>query len=43
MKKEITLEERKKIQLEMLIEIDAFCRAHNIKYMQEKIYMLKMV
>ena len=33
MKKEITLEERKKIQLEMLIEIDAFCRAHNIKYM----------
>lgn len=30
---EITLEERKKIQLEMLIEIDAFCRAHNIKYM----------
>lgn len=33
MKQEITLEERKKIQLEMLIEIDAFCRAHNIKYM----------
>lgn len=33
MKKAITLEERKKIQLEMLIEIDAFCRAHNIKYM----------
>lgn len=31
--KEITLEERKKIQLEMLVEIDAFCRAHNIKYM----------
>lgn len=29
----ITLEERKKIQLEMLVEIDAFCRAHNIKYM----------
>lgn len=33
MKKEITLEERKKIQLEMLIEIDKFCREHNIKYM----------
>lgn len=33
MKQEITLEERKKIQLEMLIEIDAFCRSHNIKYM----------
>lgn len=33
MKKEITLEERKKIQLEMLVEIDKFCREHNIKYM----------
>lgn len=32
MKKEITLEERKKIQLEMLIEIDSFCRTHNIRY-----------
>ena len=32
MKKEITLEERKKIQLDMLVEIDAFCRSHNIKY-----------
>lgn len=31
-KKEITFEERKKIQLEMLEEIDAFCRSHNIKY-----------
>lgn len=31
--KEIFLEERKKIQLEMLVEIDAFCRKHNIKYM----------
>lgn len=33
MKRLITLEERKKIQLEMLIEIDKFCRKHNIKYM----------
>ena len=32
-KQSISLEERKKIQLEMLVEIDAFCRAHNIKYM----------
>ena len=32
MKKEITLEERKQIQLEMLDEIDAFCRKHDIKY-----------
>ena len=32
-KQPISLEERKKIQLEMLVEIDAFCRAHNIKYM----------
>ena len=31
--KEITLEERKKIQLGMLVEIDEFCRKHNIKYM----------
>ena len=31
--KEITLEERKKIQLEMLVEIDDFCRKHDIKYM----------
>lgn len=30
--KEITLEEKKEIQLEMLNEIDAFCRLHNIKY-----------
>lgn len=29
----ISIEERKKIQLEMLVEIDAFCRAHDIKYM----------
>ena len=29
----ISLEERKKIQLEMLIEIDQFCREHDIKYM----------
>lgn len=29
-KQPISLEERKKIQLEMLVEIDAFCRAHNI-------------
>ena len=28
----ISLEERKKIQLEMLDEIDAFCRANNIRY-----------
>lgn len=28
----ISLEERKSIQLEMLKEIDAFCRANNIKY-----------
>lgn len=33
MNKKITLEERKKIQLEMLLEIDSFCRSHNIKYM----------
>ena len=31
--KEITLEERKKIQLEMLVEIDDFCRKHDIRYM----------
>ena len=31
--KEITLEERKRIQLDMLVEIDEFCRKHNIKYM----------
>jgi lipopolysaccharide cholinephosphotransferase len=31
-KKTITLEERKQIQLEMLDEIDAFCRNHNIRY-----------
>ena len=29
---EITFEERKKVQLEMLIEIDKFCRANNIRY-----------
>lgn len=29
----ISLEQRKQIQLEMLIEIDKFCRANNIKYM----------
>lgn len=29
----ISLEERKKIQLEMLLEIDQFCREHDIKYM----------
>lgn len=29
----ISLEERKKIQLDMLVEIDALCRKHNIKYM----------
>lgn len=32
-KNAITLDERKQIQLEMLIEIDKFCREHNIKYM----------
>lgn len=32
MKQEIGFEERKKIQLEMLDEIDAFCRANNIRY-----------
>lgn len=32
MKKEITLEERKAIQLEMLSEIDSFCNIHGIKY-----------
>ena len=32
MKKEITLEERKIIQLEMLDEIDEFCRENNIRY-----------
>lgn len=30
--KEITLEEKKQIQLQMLIEIDEFCRKHNIRY-----------
>lgn len=30
--KELTLNDRKQVQLEMLIEIDAFCREHNIKY-----------
>ena len=29
---EITFEERKKVQLEMLIGIDKFCRANNIRY-----------
>ena len=29
---EITFEERKRIQLEMLKEIDFFCRQHNIRY-----------
>lgn len=32
MNKELTLEERKKVQLEMLDEIDSFCRKNNIKY-----------
>lgn len=32
LKKYLSLEERKKIQLEMLIEIDNFCRSNNIKY-----------
>lgn len=32
MKREITLEERKVIQLEMLDEIDKFCRENNIRY-----------
>ena len=32
MKKEISLDERKQIQLEMLDEIDAFCRKHKIRY-----------
>ena len=32
MKKEIGFEERKQIQLDMLKEIDAFCRANNIRY-----------
>ncbi len=31
-KRQITLEERKSVQLEMLKEIDAFCRAKDIKY-----------
>lgn len=31
--RQISLEQRKQIQLQMLIEIDEFCRAHNIKYM----------
>lgn len=30
--KEITLEEKKQVQLQMLIEIDEFCRKHNIRY-----------
>ena len=32
MKQEISFEEKKRIQLEMLDEIDAFCRANNIRY-----------
>lgn len=32
MNKEITLEERKSIQLDMLDEIDAFCKANGIRY-----------
>ncbi len=32
MKKEISLEERKQIQLEMLEEIHAFCKSHEIRY-----------
>lgn len=32
MGKEISLEERKKIQLEMLAEIHEFCMSHNIRY-----------
>lgn len=32
MKKEISLDERKQIQLEMLDEIDSFCREHKIRY-----------
>lgn len=32
MKQEISFEEKKRIQLEMLDEVDAFCRANNIKY-----------
>ena len=31
-RKQISLEEKKSIQLEMLKEIDAFCRNNNIKY-----------
>lgn len=30
--KEISIEEKKQIQLKMLIEIDAFCRKHDIRY-----------
>lgn len=32
MKQEISLEERKQLQLQMLKEIDAFCKSHGIKY-----------
>lgn len=32
MKHEITIEKRKRIQLEMLDEIDSFCRANHIRY-----------
>lgn len=32
MKREITLSERKEIQLKMLQEMDSFCRSHNIRY-----------
>lgn len=31
-KNELTLEERKQVQLEMLKEIDSFCRTHSIRY-----------
>lgn len=30
--KEIIFEERKQIQLQMLIEVDEFCRKHKIRY-----------
>lgn len=32
MKREITIEDKRRIQLEMLDEIDSFCRANNIHY-----------
>ena len=43
MKKEISFDERKKIQLEMLDEIDKFCQENNITYMLDSGTMIGAV